>query len=143
MTYLTTLLVISNWVFSFYGFHKISETEELYQKSLMYHISNSKDDTIYVFRDFEIKVPVRIKNRIIVDIRDFANFSDQKGEFSAVKILPIELYKGSVKITLVDFYVKSHNGDISLSNIGCEIFTYSFNSKQKKYQLIRRKKSIF
>lgn len=118
-----------------------SETEKLYRQSLIYHISRTIDDTVFVFKDFDIELPTKSNNVFVFDILNFSEFVKGRPPFKATKIFPIEVNKACVDVLLVDFHIEMKDGEIQLTNLGGETFTYCYNAKQKKHQLVKRKRN--
>jgi hypothetical protein len=140
--YIKILAFLSTCLLTFNNKAANHETEKLYTQSLIYHLSSINLDTVYVFKDFEINLPKKVKKIAIVEIENFSEFVKEKESFYAIKILPIEVNKGCVDVKLVDYFVEFKEGDINLSNIGGESFTFCYNNKLKKHQLTKRGKHI-
>ena len=92
------------------SFKPTNETSTLYQQSLKYHLCDMDIDTVFVLKCFDIEMPLNIENYYIIDITDNPQaFLKSKGELYAIKILPIEINEGNIKIGLIDYILQLDN----------------------------------
>jgi hypothetical protein len=120
------------------------ETSTLYQQSLYAHLSTLDIDTVFILKCFDIKLPSRVKHYHIIDISENPKiFLKTKSDLYAIKILPIEIDKGNIKIGLIDYILREDEGEIMMGYASSESFIYKYNSKSKQYKLIKREKHTF
>ena len=80
-----------------------NDNKLLYKQALTSHISNLKADTVFVLKCFDIELPKHIGSCIVIDITENANsFLSNSPSLYAIKLMPIEINKGNVEITLID-----------------------------------------
>lgn len=114
----------------------------LYQKSLMLHLSNIKADTVYILKCFDTELPSKIGKHTIVDISEnTSSFLNGKSSLYAIKLMPVEMNKGTVEIVLVDYVIRDNAGEVIMSNAGSVIYSYKYESKNSKYTLIKKSKN--
>ncbi len=117
-----------------------SDNSLLYQQSLLNHLSKVKTDTIYIFKCFDIDLPYAVEGHYIVDISEnTSSFLDGKSSLYAIKLMPIQVNKGIVEITLVDYMLINNLGEIQMSNTGSVSFSYKY--KNNKYKFLNKTKS--
>jgi hypothetical protein len=118
------------------------ETSTLYQQSLCDHLSTLNVDTVFILKCFDIKLPSRVKNYYIVDISESPEtFLKNKSDLYAIKILPIEINKGNIKIGLIDYILREEKEEVIMSYTSSENFIYKYDNRIKRYKLIERKKN--
>lgn len=114
----------------------------LYQKSLVLHLSNIKADTVYILKCFDTELPSKIGKHTIVDISEnTSSFLNGKSSLNAIKLMPVEMNKGTVEIVLVDYVIRDNAGEVIMSNAGSVIYSYKYESKSSKYTLIKKSKN--
>lgn len=124
------------------SFRLNNDSKLLYRQALLTHISNLKTDTIYVLKCFDIELPSKIDKHIIVDISENINFFlGNSSSLYVIKLMPIELNKGNVEITLIDYILKSNNGEIAMNNTGNVIYSYKYENETGKYKLLKKIKN--
>jgi len=116
--------------------------KDLYTESILQHLSEMENDTVYVLHDFKIELPAKVGKFYLVSIDEnkIRNILDKKESFYAMKLLPLERKNNYVQIRIVDFlieYMDETKNDIAFINTGSEIFKYKL--KKNKYKLIYRK----
>lgn len=124
------------------SFRYSNDNKLLYQQALTNHISNLKADTVFVLKCFDIELPSKIGKCIIVDISEnVSSFLNNSPSLYAIKLMPIEVNKGSVEITLIDYLLKNNAGEIAMTNTGSVIYSYKYESQTKKYKLLKTAKN--
>ena len=124
------------------SFRLNNDSKLLYHQALLTHVSNLKTDTIYVLKCFDIELPSKIGKHIIVDISENINFfMGNSTSLYAIKLMPIELNKGNVEITLIDYILKSNNDEIAMNNTGNVIYSYKYENETGKYKLLKKIKN--
>jgi hypothetical protein len=125
---------------SFVAMKADDESERIYIQSLQLYLSNAKTDTVYVLKCFDIKLPSKVGKHYIIDIENSdRNLIKEKGSLYAVKVMPIELKKNTIVVTLVEFLVSEENNERLLQNSGSQTFSYKYDAALGKYKLIKRK----
>ncbi len=100
-----------------------SDNTLLYQQSLLSHLSNLKSDTVYILKCFDIELPSKIGKYTIVDLSENTSiFLNGKSSLYAIKLMPIEMNKGAIEITFIDYVLKSNAGEVVMGNTGSVIF---------------------
>lgn len=118
------------------------ETASVYRQSLQLYLSNSKADTVYVLKCFDIKLPSKVGKYYIIDIENSSrNLIKEKGSLYAVKVMPIELKKKTIEVTLVEFLVSEENNERLMQNSGSQTFSYRYDAAVGKYKLVKRTKN--
>lgn len=120
---------------------KFSDNESLYKRSLIYHLSQLKLDTLYVIKCDEITLPLTIKNYKVVEVKNFQDALKGKESLYAVKVMPFEIKSGDIGVTLIDYVLRDENGEIMMNHTGSSTYVYRYSSKSKQYQLLRRIKN--
>ena len=121
----------------FLSFRK-DDTVDLYRQSLKFYIGNSKVDTIYDLKCPDINIPEKIGRIAIIDIESSeVDLIKQKGILNAVKLMPIELNKNVIEITLVDFVLTEENKERIMKNFGSVTYGFQFDDAKKMYKLIK------
>lgn len=139
----STIIIIALWVLSM-SFTKQSDNALLYQQTLLNHLPNAATDTVFILKCFDIEIPAKIGRHAIVDVSDNASsFIDKNSSLYAVKLMPIELRKGVIEITLVDYVLKNNAGEITMSNTGSVVFSYTYDNQNKRYRLLKKSKNTF
>ncbi len=124
------------------SFRLNNDSKLLYHQALLTHVSNLKTDTIYVLKCFDIELPSKIGKHIIVDLSENINFfMGNSTSLYAIKLMPIELNKGNVEITLIDYILKSNNDEIAMNNTGNVIYSYKYETQTGKYKLLKKTKN--
>lgn len=124
------------------SFRLNDDSKLLYQKALLTHVSNLKTDTIYVLKCFDIELPSKIGKHTIIDISENVNsFLENSSSLYVIKVMPIELNKGNVEITLIDYILKNNAGEIAMSNTGSVIYSYKYENQTRKYKLLKKIKN--
>lgn len=124
------------------SFRLNNDTALLYQRSLLNHLSNEKTDTVYILKCFDVELPSKIGKHTIVDISEnTSTFLNVKSSLHAIKIMPVEINKGIVEITLIDYVIKSNAGDVIMSNAGSVVYRYIYESRVNKYKLLKKSKN--
>ena len=139
MKNIITIITLSVLVMSF----KLNNDNTLlYQQSLLNHLSNVKTDTVYVLKCFDIELPSKIGKYTIVDVSEnTSSFLISNSSLYAIKLMPIEMHKGTVEITLIDYVLKINAGEIVMSNAGSVVFSYKYENQTKKYKLLKKTKN--
>ena len=123
------------------SFNPISDNSLLYQQSLLNHLSIIKADTVYVLKCFDIELPSKIGKYTIIDVSgDTRSYLANNSSLYAIKLMPIEMNKGAVEITFIDYVLKIDAGEIVMSNAGGVVFSYKYESQTKKYKLLKKTK---
>lgn len=124
------------------SFTDSSESSQLYKQSLLLHFEKLKPDTIFLLKCFDIEIPSRINGIEIVDIsKSTREFLKGKDDLYAVKLMPIELNKGNIQISIIDYIIREKDGELTFSNAGGKIFTYKYEPNSKLYKLIKKTKN--
>lgn len=124
------------------SFNPISDNTLLYQQSLLNHLSIIKADTVYVLKCFDIELPSKIGKHTIIDVSgDTRSYLANNSSLYAIKLMPIEMNKGAVEITFIDYVLKIDAGEIVMSNAGSVVFSYKYESQTKKYKLLKKTKN--
>ncbi|MEO6638381.1 MAG: hypothetical protein ABIN25_08895 [Ginsengibacter sp.] len=133
------VVVLSVLVMSF----KINKDNTLlYQQSLLRHLSNIKTDTVYILKCFDIELPSKIGKHTIVDISEnTSTFLNGKSSLYAIKLMPVEMNRGTVEIVLIDYVIKGNAGEVIMSNTGSVVYSYKYESKSNKYTLLKKSKN--
>ena len=119
-----------------------NDNKLLYKQALTSHISNLKADTVFVLKCFDIELPKHIGSCIVIDITENANsFLSNSPSLYAIKLMPIEINKGNVEITLIDYILRKNNAEIEMSNTGGIIYRYKYEIQTKKYKLLKKIKN--
>ena len=114
----------------------------LCQQALLNHLSNLNTDTVYVLKCFDIELPSKIGKYTVIDISEnTSSFLKEKSSLCAIKLLPIEINKGNIEITLIDYVLECNDGKILMSNAGSVIYCYKFESQTRKYKLLKEIKN--
>ncbi|NCI50652.1 hypothetical protein GWC95_12005 [Sediminibacterium roseum] len=89
-------------------------------------------------------MPSKVGRFQIVDFENSkSNLVKDKGAIHAIKIMPMEINKGVIEITLVDFLISDEKGERILVNSGSQTFSYKYNSANKQYVLINKTRHSF
>ena len=121
------------------SFKSNNDNALLYQQSLQSHFSVIKADTIYVLKCPDIELPTKIGKYTIIDIsNNVNNFLNNTSSLYVIKLMPIEINKGTIEIALVDYIFKNNSGEIIMSNAGSVVYSYKYESQSKKYRLVRK-----
>lgn len=124
------------------SFNPISDNTLLYQQSLLNHLSIIKADTVYVLKCFDIELPSKIGKHTIIDVSgDTRSYLANNSSLYAIKLMPIEINKGAVEITFIDYVLKIDAGEIVMSNAGSVVFSYKYERQTKKYKLLKKTKN--
>jgi hypothetical protein len=117
-----------------------TETSNLYLQSLCHHLYSINIDTVYIFKSFDIELPLKIKKHQIIDISDNPeSFLKDKKNIYVIKLMPVEVNnKGDIEIGLIDYILEKEGDELIMSNAGSEVFIYRYNKKAQKYKLIDR-----
>jgi hypothetical protein len=119
-----------------------TQTDKLYHQSLKYHLSKSKIDTLFVLKDLDIALPETIKSTVVIHIDDLVDFMKSRKDLYAIRLNNLQAENGNVVIGLSVFFIeKKDNGEINLANLSNESFTYYYTTREKKYQLLKRRKT--
>jgi hypothetical protein len=136
------LLMIILAFYSFASLKTDDETASIYRQSLQLYLSNTKADTVYVLKCFDIKLPSKVGKCYIMDIENSGgNLIKEKGSIYAVKVMPIELKKNIIEVTLVEFLVSEENNERRMQNSGSQTFSYKYDTAVGEYKLIKRTKN--
>jgi hypothetical protein len=139
MKNIITVVLLSILIMSF---NPKNDNTLLYQQSLLNHLSDVKTDTVYILKCFDIELPSKIGKYTIVDVSgDIRSFLVNNSSLYAIKLMPIEINKGAVEITLIDYILKIDAGEIVMSNAGSAVFSYKYESQTKKYRLLKKSKN--
>jgi hypothetical protein len=131
-----TLLIITM------SFKSNTDNTLLYKQSLLNHLSKIKTDTVYILKCFDIELPSKVGKYNIVDISENTNsFLKDKPSLYAIKLMPVEMNRGIIEITLIDYILKLKTDEILMSNTGSEIYSYKYESKSRKYTLLKKSKN--
>ncbi|HMO31356.1 MAG TPA: hypothetical protein PKE07_00020 [Lacibacter sp.] len=124
------------------SFKSNKDNTMLYQQSLLLHLSNIKADTIYILKCFDTELPSKIGKHTILDISEnTSSFLNGKSSLYAIKLMPVEMNKGTVEIVLVDYVIRDNAGEVMMSNAGSIVYSYRYESKSSKYKLIKKSKN--
>lgn len=124
------------------SFKSSTDNSLLYKQSLLNHLSKAKTDTVYILKCFDIELPTQIGKFTIVDISENTNsFLKGKPSLYAIKLMPVEMNKGVTEITLVDYIIKIKTGEVVMSNTGSEVYSFKYESKSRKYTLLKKLKN--
>jgi hypothetical protein len=120
-----------------FGFN--SDNTLLYQQSLLNHFSKIKPDTVYVLKCSDIDLPSKIGKHIIIDISENVNaLLKNTSSLFAVKLMPVEVNKETLEITLIDFILKNGSNRVIMNNAGSVVYSYKYDSRIKKYKLLKK-----
>jgi hypothetical protein len=70
------------------------------------------------------------------------NVIKEKSSLYAIKIMPMGLEKGTVEVTLIDYFVSEENNERVMKNSGSQVFSYIYDAAKSKYKLIKRTKKF-
>ena len=106
------------------------------------YLGTIKTDTVYVLKCYDIKLPSKIGRYNIIDIENSdRNLIKEKGSLYAIKVMPIELKKDTIEITLIEYLVSEENNERLMKNSGSQVFSYKYYTAKRQYKLIRRTKN--
>lgn len=124
------------------SFKSDEETENIYKQSLQLYLGNTKTDTVYILKCFDIKLPSKIGRYNIIDIENSdRNLLKEKGSLYAIKVMPIVLKKDTIVITLIEYLVSEENNERLIKNSGSQVFRFKYNAVSRRYKLISRTKN--
>lgn len=130
------VILLAGVIMSF-GFN--SDNTLLYQQSLLNHFSKIKPDTVYVLKCSDIDLPSKIGKHIIIDISENVNaLLKNTSSLFAVKLMPVEVNKETLEITLIDFILKNGSNRVIMNNAGSVVYSYKYDSRIKKYKLLKK-----
>jgi len=128
----------------FISFKINNDSELLYEQALLNHYSNHKTDKIYVLKCSDIELKSKVGKHTIVDISDnIKSYCGKDSSLYAIKLLPIESNKGNFEITIIDYLIKIHAGEITMSNAGSVIYRYKYEGSKNRYKMIKKIKYTF
>ncbi|OQP39982.1 hypothetical protein A4H97_17345 [Niastella yeongjuensis] len=114
--------------------------DSVYAMAIMQHMEKFPTETLYVWKCDDIELPSKLGQHKIINIENFDAVMKGRKSLSVLKLFPIELNKGNFDVGIIDYQVEKKSTGINLLNGGSEVFTFSYNADQDKYQIIDRKK---
>jgi len=128
----------------FCSFKSEEDTVSLYKQSLQLYLGTIKTDTVYVLKCYDIKLPSKVGRYNIIDIENSdRNLIKEKGSLYAIKVMPIELKRDTIEITLIEYLVSEENNERLMKNSGSQVFSYKYDKAKQQYKLFKRTKNAF
>lgn len=111
---------------------------KLYERSIKEHISKRTNDKIHVLNCDDILLSSKIGKVQVIQSSDATVWAKEKKSLFVIKILPIQIYKDSIKIIIIDFIYTVKGGVPTLAKAGSEAFWYKYDSASGGYLLLNR-----
>lgn len=120
------------------SFHWENETSSLYIKCIKLHLQSQKKDTINIIKNDFVQLPSNAGNHFIRTI-DLANpdFLLSSQSMYVLKILPIQIERSYLTITLNDYLVNVKGNDTSLAYTGGKRYYFKYNCSTGKYTFFK------
>jgi hypothetical protein len=115
-------------------------TDSVYGMAIIHHMEKFPTETIYVLKCDDIELPSKLGQHKIINIENVQAVMKGRKSLYVLKLLPIELNKANFDVGIIDYVMEKKSTGINLANSGSEVFTFSYNAEQDKYQIINRKK---